>query len=484
MGYYPIFLALAGRPCLVIGGGAVAERKVEGLLAQRAVVTVISPTLTARLEELAADGRIRRLSRAYSPGDLAGYQLAFVATDDAGVNAAVAREGRERGVWVNAADDPEHCDFILPSVLRRGELTVAVATGGASPALSRVIREELEGYFGEEYAALAGVVAEVRRELRACGRNPSGETWRRALNGDLRRLLAEGRGALARRRLLERLEGGIPAGGTMKIATGRVGRVAIVGAGPGDPGLMTVRGLELLRQADVVIYDRLVNPSLLDEAPPHALRIFAGKWSGTHYMPQEQIHALLIAQARRGRRVVRLKGGDPFVFGRGGEEAAALAEAGIPFEVVPGVSSAVAVPAYAGIPLTHRGLSSSFAVVTGHEDASKGRPAVDWGRLASAVDTLVVLMGLRALPGIVASLLAHGRSPETPVALVRWGTTAEQATVIGVLADIVERARAAGLEPPVVAVIGEVVRLRDRLQWFEEAPPDLLLELAAAVGPE
>ncbi|MBI2462287.1 MAG: uroporphyrinogen-III C-methyltransferase [Candidatus Rokubacteria bacterium] len=252
-----------------------------------------------------------------------------------------------------------------------------------------------------------------------------------------------------------------------------VGRVALVGAGPGDPGLLTVRGLELLRRAEVVVYDRLVNPILLDEAPPEALRVFAGKLAGSHYLPQAEIHALLIAHARRGRRVVRLKGGDPFVFGRGGEEAAALAAAGIPFEVVPGVSSAIAVPAYAGIPVTHRGLSSSFAVVTGHEDASKDGSAVDWARLASAVDTLVVLMGVRALPAIVASLLAHGRSPDTPVALIRWGTTAEQETVTGVLADIVARARAAGLEPPVVAVIGEVVRLRDRLRWFEGASADL-----------
>lgn len=245
----------------------------------------------------------------------------------------------------------------------------------------------------------------------------------------------------------------------------RLGTVYLVGAGPGDPGLLTVRGLELLRTAEVIVYDRLVNPSLLDESPPDALRIFAGKLAGGHSLPQEQINALLIAHARRGRRVVRLKGGDPFVFGRGGEEAEALAAAGIPFEVVPGVSSAVAVPAYAGIPLTHRGLASSFAVVTGHEDGCKGEPAVEWERLATAVDTLVVLMGARTLPRIVRELLAHGRSPETPVALIRWGTTEAQQTITGTLADILDKA--AGLEPPVVAVIGDVVGLRDRLRWFD-----------------
>ena len=231
--------------------------------------------------------------------------------------------------------------------------------------------------------------------------------------------------------------------------------------------MLTLRGLALLRKADVVIYDRLVNPVLLDEAPAGALRIFAGKRADVHSLPQEQISALMIAHARRGRSVVRLKGGDPCVFGRGGEEAEALAEAGIPFEIVPGVSAAVAVPAYAGIPLTHRKLSSSFAVVTGHEGGCKETPAVDWGRLAGGVDTLVVLMGVRTLPGIVAKLLAGGRSPDTPVALVRWGTTEAQETLTGTLVDIVAKAEAAGLEPPVVAVIGDVVRMRERLRWFD-----------------
>ncbi|MBI4611496.1 MAG: uroporphyrinogen-III C-methyltransferase [Candidatus Rokubacteria bacterium] len=256
----------------------------------------------------------------------------------------------------------------------------------------------------------------------------------------------------------------------------RVGTVSLVGAGPGDPGLLTVRGRELLRTAEVVVYDRLVNPVLLDEAPLHALRIFAGKLADAHYVPQAEINALLIAHARRGRDVVRLKGGDPFVFGRGGEEAAALAEAGVPFEVVPGVSSAVAVPAYAGIPLTHRGLSSSFAVVTGHEDSGKGEPSVDWEGLATAVDTLVVLMGVRTLPRIATALIAHGRSAETPVALIRWGTTDAQQTITGTLGDIVGKAEAAGLTPPVVAVIGNVVALRDRLRWFELSPAEMAPE--------
>ena len=228
----------------------------------------------------------------------------------------------------------------------------------------------------------------------------------------------------------------------------RVGSVALVGAGPGDPGLMTVRGLALLRRADVVVYDRLVDRRLLREAP-RARRIFAGKASGDHALPQAQINALLVLHARRGRRVVRLKGGDPFVFGRGGEEAA---------------------PAYAGIPLTHRGLASSFAVVTGHE-CGRGRGRVDWARLATAVDTLVVLMGVAALPRIARELIAHGRAASTPVALVHWGTTARQTVVTGRLDDIAARARDARVEPPVVIVIGDVVALAERLAWFAPTAP-------------
>ena len=243
----------------------------------------------------------------------------------------------------------------------------------------------------------------------------------------------------------------------------RVGKVHLVGAGPGDPGLLTVRGLELLHEAEVIVYDQLVNPVLLAEAPPRAVKIFAGKQAIHHYMPQAEINRVLIDYARRGYEVVRLKGGDPFVFGRGGEEAEALADAGIPFEIVPGVSSAVAVPAYAGIPLTHRKFASSFAVVTGHE-AGKPQSSIDWSKLATSVDTLVILMGLSNLPIIVPKLLAHGRSPETPAALIRWGTTSEQQTIIGTLSDIAEKG--ALLEAPVVIVVGEVVSLADKLQWY------------------
>lgn len=243
----------------------------------------------------------------------------------------------------------------------------------------------------------------------------------------------------------------------------KTGKVYLVGAGPGDPGLLTVRGLQLLHGAQVIVYDQLVNPLLLEEAPSVAMKIFVGKQAARHCIAQEEISRILIDHARLGYRVVRLKGGDPFVFGRGGEEAEALAEVGIPFEVVPGVSSAVAVPAYAGIPVTHRKFASSFAVVTGHE-AHKTQSSVDWAKLAAAVDTLVILMGLKNLPKITVELRDHGLAPETPVAVIRWGTTQEQEVVTGTLADIVDKT--AHVKSPVVIVVGKVVELNRRLNWF------------------
>jgi len=247
------------------------------------------------------------------------------------------------------------------------------------------------------------------------------------------------------------------------------GTVHLVGAGPGDPGLITVVGLKRLKEADVVVYDRLVNEALLKEARPDAELMFVGKIAGESH-DQEAINRLLIKKAREGERVVRLKGGDPFVFGRGGEEAEALRTAGLPFEVVPGVTSAVAVPAYAGIPVTHRGLASTFAVITGHEDPEKPESSIDWAKLATAVDTLVFLMGTKTLPEIVEKLVANGRPPETPVAVIRWGTTPQQRTAIGTLRDIAARVEEAGITPPAITVVGEVVRLRERLSWFEDRP--------------
>lgn len=248
------------------------------------------------------------------------------------------------------------------------------------------------------------------------------------------------------------------------------GKVFLVGAGPGDPGLLTLKGKDCLQKADVVLYDHLANPVLLHYVSPRAERIYVGRKGRGYYAGQQEINQLIITKAREGKCVVRLKGGDPFVFGRGGEEAEAIAEAGLSCEIVPGVTSAVAVPAYAGIPVTHRTLASTVAFVTGHEDPTKEESAVEWPRLASSEGTLVFLMGMRNLPNIVERLLQEGKNPQTPVALIRWGTYPRQRTVIGTLFDIVDRATTVAIDPPTVIVIGEVVRLRDRLNWFETRP--------------
>ncbi len=250
--------------------------------------------------------------------------------------------------------------------------------------------------------------------------------------------------------------------------TERIGKVYLIGAGPGDPGLLTLRGKECLEEADVVVYDSLINPVVLCHAPERVEQIFVGKRKGHVTIPQEEINALLIARAKEGRTVARVKGGDPFVFGRGGEEAEALAAAGIPFEVVPGVTSAVAAPAYAGIPLTHRELTSSVAFITGHEATGKGLAPVDWTKLATGAGTLVLYMGIRNLPALAEALIRHGRDPKTPAAVIRWGTTPRQETVVGTLRDIAEKAK--HLAPPGIVVVGEVVALRDRLRWFEDRP--------------
>jgi uroporphyrinogen III methyltransferase/synthase len=246
--------------------------------------------------------------------------------------------------------------------------------------------------------------------------------------------------------------------------------VYLVGAGPGDPGLITVKGRDCIAAADVIIYDYLAAPSLLKHASGNAELIYVGKKGGDHTLPQDEINALIVAKARENKVVTRLKGGDPFVFGRGGEEAEVLVEAGISFEIVPGVTSAVAAPAYAGIPLSHRKLTSTIAFVTGHEDPAKEESTIDWATLARGIGTLVFFMGVKNLPRIVAELTRHGRSPQTPAAAVRWGTTPEQVTVSGTLGDIVARVQQAGLKAPAIIVVGEVVRLRERLKWFENRP--------------
>jgi uroporphyrin-III C-methyltransferase/precorrin-2 dehydrogenase/sirohydrochlorin ferrochelatase len=363
-------------------------------------------------------------------------------------------EAEREGVLLNAVDDLDHCSFIAPAIHREGDITVAVSTSGKSPALAARLRRRVARLVGPAEARLCELLGELRPEVAARVPDTRARTtlWYRIVDSDVIEFVRRGDVDGARERIEELVdELGL-----------RPGVVYLVGAGPGDPGLITAKGLKILRSADVVVYDRLVAPALVAEAPPTAERVFVGKrpYSGGADLAQDEINALLVERARRGLTVVRLKGGDPFVFGRGAEECEALHAAGVPFHVVPGVTSAIAAPASAGIPVTHRQLASAFAVVTGHECA--GVSDLDWEALAR-LPTLVVLMGLSALPDITARLLAHGADPDTPAAAIASGTLPAQRTVIATLATLAERVAEEGLEPPATVVIGEVVQVRELL---------------------
>ena len=455
---YPVCLRIEGRRCVVIGGGVLGEGRARGLRRCGADVLVVAERASPGLLELAALEDITLQRRRYRPGDVAGAFLVVIATDDAAVNAAVTAEAQAAGVLVNAAWDEREADFTVPAVLRRGEVTVAVSTGGRSPTLAAYLKGQLESQIGPEMASVVELLGELREASKADGVAPEERRrrLRRVLGPRLFGLARAGRTDEARDLLLGALSGGHSPG-----------LVSIVGAGPGDPALLTLGGRDRLAAADAVFYDRLLDPGLLDLAPPDAERVYIGKAYGHHELEQEEMNRLLISYARQGKRVVRLKGGDPFVFGRGGEEAAALAEAGIAFEIVPGVTSALAAPAYAGIPVTDRSASHSVAIVTGHRGPGDPENKVDWAALARSVDTIVILMGRRALGGIVQELIRSGRPADCPAAAIEWGTWARQRTVAAPLGLLPSTVASEGLGSPTVVVIGEVVGMRQALSWFD-----------------
>jgi uroporphyrin-III C-methyltransferase / precorrin-2 dehydrogenase / sirohydrochlorin ferrochelatase len=462
--FYPVFLNLRARRAVVIGGGAVAEQKVLGLLAAGAHVTVVSPETTTRLACLAAEGGIELRRRPYRTGDLAGAWLAIAATDDRTANADVWAEAESAGIPLNAVDDLAHCSFIAPAVHRAGDITVAVSTSGKSPALAARLRQRISRLVGAAEARLCAFLGELRSELATRVPDARARTalWYRIVDSDVIDFVRRGDRAGARRRVAALLTG--------ETHPTDAGMVYLIGAGPGDPGLITAKGLEILRSADVVVYDRLVAPSLVAESPPEAERVFGGKHSyrAGIGVGQDDINQLMIERARCGKKVVRLKGGDPFVFGRGAEECEALHAAGVRFEVVPGVTSAVAAPGSAGIPLTHRRYSSAFAVVTGHE--CDGASDLDWSALAR-IPTLVVLMGVRALPEIVDRLQGHGLRPDTPAAVIANATLVDARTIVGTLATIAAQASEAGIAAPAALVVGNVVRVRERLLAADQPAP-------------
>src|SRR5579859_730157 len=448
--YFAAFLDLLNRRVLVVGGGNVATTKVRALLPCRpAPLVVVAPRASTFIRRAAELGDLEWRPRDYSAADLAGAAFAFAATDDRDLNARVAADARRLNVPVLAVDDVPNCDFIAPALVRRGDVTVAISTGGRSPAMARRTRERLERALPAFWGDLLEVAAAARDRLGPTRSLIDPDRWQIALDGEVERLAEAGDLAAATDALLANLERSL-----FERRDSQPGVVSLVGAGPGDPDLLTLRAVQRLQAADVVVFDRLVSAEVLAYARPDAERLDVGKVPGGRGWSQAEINAVLTQLAREGRRVVRLKGGDPFVFGRGGEEALALARAGVPFEIVPGISAALAAPAAAGIPVTHRGLSGSVTIVNGHDPDQHA-----WSALAQGGGTLVCLMAVEHLEEIVAALLANGRLADEPSAIVQWATTPRQRVVAAPLAEIAASARAAGMEPPAVLVVGPTAAL-------------------------
>ncbi|HEY8676648.1 MAG TPA: uroporphyrinogen-III C-methyltransferase [Candidatus Dormibacteraeota bacterium] len=446
---YMVALDLAGRRCVVVGSGEIAARRVQALLDTGAQVTVVAQRLGAELTSLADRGDIAWVRREYRRGDLAGAAVAFNTSTDRDLEQRVCGDARRAGVLLNTHDRPAACDFASPALVRRGRLQIAVSTSGDSPHFAAAMRDRLESLIGPEWGAQLSLIATVRRRLRRA-RVPLGRqqiTYRELMRGRVREAL--------------RLQ---PAAADLMEATATEphqlpaskGVVHLVGAGPGDPGLLTVAARDLLLEADIVFHDALVSPSVLQLCGPRTKLVDVGKRGGGAHTAQDQIMSMLIEAARSGQAVVRLKGGDPFVFGRGGEELAVLRAAGMTVHVVPGVSSALAAPAAAGIAVTFRGVSGSVAIVSG-QDADGDVPP-DLARVAAVVDTLVVLMPLRTLDGVTARL-QEALTASTPAAVIAGATTDEQRIVRAPLGEIERATREAGITAPATLVVGRVVDL-------------------------
>ncbi len=454
MEYLPVFLRLRGRPVLVVGGGKVALRKSELLARAGAAVDVVAPEVLPDLARLCDDsgGVVRR--EAFRDEHLCEHVLVVSATGVDAVDRAVHAAAGASRIPVNVADVPELCDFILPSILDRSPVIAAFSTGGNAPVLARRIRTHLEALLPEGYGRLASWLGERRDRIRAAQPDATARLriWERLVDGPV----AE--------RVLARDEAGAESLLQAELRGHAGGEVFLVGAGPGDPDLLTFRALRLMQNADVVLYDRLVSDAVMDLVRRDAERIYVGKRRGEHALPQPDINRLLVDLAGAGKRVLRLKGGDPFIFGRGGEEIERLAEAGIPFQVVPGVSAANGCAAYAGIPLTHRDHAQSVRFIAGH--LRDGSVDLDWATLLQPRETLVFYMGRVGLPQICERLIAYGADPCTPVALVQQGTLPQQRVWISTLREMPGVLDGAQIRGPTLTIVGSVVSLHPRLSWF------------------
>jgi uroporphyrin-III C-methyltransferase / precorrin-2 dehydrogenase / sirohydrochlorin ferrochelatase len=462
--YFPVFFDLNAQPVLVVGAGEVALRKVDLLVKSGASITVVAPAIHPQLMRHSSAGRIKLALREFVPEDLSGARLVIVATGHRALNRWIANLSEARAIPVNVVDDRDASRFIVPAIVDRDPVLVAVASSGTSPVLARRLRERLEALIprriGEAALWLRSLRPAAKNQLRDVASRRrffeaviDGPALQRFVDGD-----TQGAGRLAQQLLAT----------SANSPRGR-GQVTLVGAGPGDPELLTLKALRALQDADVILHDRLVSPAVLDMARRDAERICVGKAAGNIGSTQAEINHLLIEHARLGSRVVRLKGGDPFIFGRGGEELQALAEARIDFSVIPGITAAAGCAAYAGIPLTHRDYAHSVSFVTGHADKTGKEP--DWRALSAPGHTAVFYMGLARLEHILAKLLEHGARADLPAGLVVRGTSPQQQVIVATLATLSSAARRAELESPALLIVGEVVALQDTLAWFGDAAP-------------
>jgi len=455
---FPISLKLQQQLCLIVGGGHIAYRKALLLAKAGAVIDVISPEIDTDLLAVVQQSGGQFIQTAYSQHiERRKYRLVIAATDNPLVNQAVFIDCEAENVLVNSVDDPPHCRFMVPAIIDRSPLVVSIATNGASPVLARQIRTQLEVAIPHGMGALAEFSGKWRSAVKAKIENPDKRRifWEDLYASPLKEQIFNGNLTEAERLIEQALhEWSEPKG-----------EVYLVGAGPGDPELLTLKALRLMQQADVVIYDRLVSPAIMDLCRRDAEKIYVGKARSNHAVPQDGINALLVQYAQEGKRVCRLKGGDPFIFGRGGEEIQELFAAGVSFQVVPGITAASGCSAYAGIPLTHRDYAQSVRFLTGH--LKEGSPELPWNELVYQNQTLVLYMGLVGLEKICGKLIEHGQRPDMPVALISKGTTPEQKVVVGTLADIASKVSEYQIQAPTLTIIGDVVSLRDQLQWHE-----------------
>jgi len=454
MDFLPIFLNVKGKLCLVVGGGEVAARKAGVLLDAGARVRVVAPQIKNALSEQQG---VESIVARFDALHLDGIALVIAATDDRSVNQQVSEQAHARNIPVNVVDDPELCSFIMPAILDRSPLMVAFSSGGASPVLTRMMRGMLESMIPQNYSRLAAFAERFRQQVKQRVTNPAKRRifWENALEGVVAEKVLTGDENSAEAMLQKMLE---------DEDNIQRGEVYLVGAGPGDPDLLTFRALRLMQKADVVVYDNLVSKPIVEMTRRDAERIFVGKKRADHTLRQEEINDLLVRLAKEGKRVLRLKGGDPFIFGRGGEEIETLAAEGIPFQVVPGITAASGVASYAGIPLTHRDYAQSCMFVTGH--LKDGTMNLDWAALARPKQTVVVYMGLHGLDTLCAQLLAHGMPETTPIAIVQQGTTRNQRVFTGTLHTLPGIAEREQPQAPTLIIIGGVVKLREKLQWF------------------